>query len=196
MIELPEYPAPNGATPALVDFGNTLTPSLGGPDLRLNRMGSRYRIQVTWPPMPLDDARVFISRLQQAKSEGLRLPYPLAQVSQGSPGSPVVDGADQAGTTLNLRGLQPGYTVKEGFWLSIVKDGQHYLHNARGVVRVSNDGLASLPIWPMLRTDFADGAAVHLGKPMIEGLPEGDETSWTIPVERLVALSVVIKETA
>src|SRR3546814_1909417 len=67
-------------------------------------------------------SRIFIARLLKAKREGLRIPYPLIDVPQGAPGSPVVDGADQSGTTINLRGLTPGYAAKEGYWLSIEED--------------------------------------------------------------------------
>jgi hypothetical protein len=87
-------------------------------------------------------ARVFISRLLEAKRVGrLLINFPLLGERQGSPGSPVVDGAGQAGATLKLRGLNPGYTIKEGYWLSIIDtNDQHYLHNARSMVRVGADG--------------------------------------------------------
>lgn len=194
MIELPEIPAPNGAEPALVDFGMTLRPPLGGKVQRVDRPGSRYRVALSFPPMQPETARVFVSRLLRAKSEGLRVPFPLL-TSQGSPGSPVVDGASPTGTTLPVRGGQPNWSWREGWWLSIeAADGQHYLHNltAAGALDASGDG--DLPIWPMLRAPFADGDAVHLAKPMIEGLPEGDETSWVIPLNRLIQLAVTIEE--
>ncbi len=196
MIELPEIPSPDGAEPSLIDFGVTLQPPLGGGELRLNRMGSRYRIGLSWPAMRMDLARIFISRLQQAKSDGLRVAYPLLDVPQGSPGAPVVNAVAPSGTTLPIRGINPGYMIKEGYWLSIEDaSGQHYLHNARAAIRVGATGIIELPIWPMLRTDFADGATIHLAKPMIEGLPEGEETGWALTVDHLVRLAVTIRET-
>src|SRR3546814_10400759 len=72
---------------------------------------------ISFPPMLPSVSRIFIARLLKAKREGLRIPYPLIDVPQGAPGSPVVDGADQSGTTINLRGLTPGYAAKEGYWL-------------------------------------------------------------------------------
>lgn len=195
MIELPDSPAPNGVTPRLLDYGAVLRSPTGGSSLRLDRAGSRFAAEISFPPMKADTARVFVSRLLEAKSEGLRIEFPLLGVSQGSPGSPVVDGAGQAGKTLNVRGLTPGYVVKEGYWLSIVDaNGQHYLHNARAVVRSSAGGLAALSITPALRVPFADGATIHLAKPMIEGLVDGNEWSWQIPVNRLIALAVTIEE--
>ena len=197
MIELPDLPAPNGAKPSLVDFGIDLVPPTGARELRVDRAGSRFGMEVSFPPMTADKARIFVSRLLAAKSEGVRIEYPLLDVVQGSPGNPVVDGAGQAGTTLNVRGMAPHYRFKEGYWLSIEdENGQHYLHNCRANGAADGVGVASLSITPALRHPFLDGAKVHLSKPMIEGRPVGSEWSWQIPVNRLIALSVTIKETA
>src|SRR3546814_1410678 len=70
VIVLPSDPAPNGATPMLRDFGGTLTPFLGGPEQRINRLGTRLGIRVSMPPMRNgDNGRIFVSRLLQARSE-------------------------------------------------------------------------------------------------------------------------------
>ena len=197
MIELPEWPAPNGMSASLVDFGLTLGGALGGADQRIDRAGSRYKVELTFPPMHADQARVFVSRLQRAKSEGLRVPFPLLDIEQGSPGSPVVDGGGQAGTLLAVRGVRANYRWREGYWLSIeATDGQHYLHNVAANGVADGNGGGTIAIWPPLREAFPDGATVHLAKPMLEGLPEGDETSWQVPKNKLIALSVPIRETA
>lgn len=195
MIELPNSPAPNGVSPRLIDYGLTLRSPTGGSALRVDRPGSRFAAEVSYPPMAAKTARVFVSRLLAAKSEGLRIEFPLIGEDQGIPGSPVVDGAGQAGKTLAVRGLTPYYAAKEGFWLSIEDaDGQHYLHNCRATVVADASGDAELGIEPALRVPFADGAAIHLAKPMIEGLVDGDSWGWQIPVERLIALQVTIEE--
>jgi hypothetical protein len=194
MIELPERPSPNGASPSLIDFGMILRPATGAAAGRIDRKGSRYRVGVSYPPMKVEVADVFVARLLRAKSEGLRIPYPLLR-SQGSPGSPVVDGAGQSGTTLNLRGLNPGYAIKEGFWLSIVDaSGQHYLHNVHTPVMVGAGGTATIGITPELRVPFADGATVNLAVPMIEGFVVGNEWGWAIPVNRLIAIEFEMEE--
>ena len=196
MITLPETPAPNGANPTSIDFGANLIPPTGARELRVDRAGNRFSIEVSWPPMQPQIARVFISRLLEAKRKGVRIPYPLLE-SQSGCGSPVVDGAGQTGTTLNVRALTPGYAHKEGFWLSIEDAaGQHYLHNCRQSGRAGSTGLATFKIEPALRRPFLDGAAVHLAKPMIEGRPVGSEWSWQIPLNHLTALSVMIREVA
>lgn len=195
MIELPDSPAPNGVTPRLIDYGAVLRSPTGGSTLRLDRAGSRFAAEISFPPMKPETARVFVSRLLDAKSEGLRIEFPLLGASQGNPGAPVVDGAGQAGKSLAIRGLNPGYGFREGYWFSIEDaDGQHYLHNCRSAVKADGAGEATIVIAPALRVPFGDGATIHLAKPMIEGLVDGSDWSWQIPVSRLIALTVTIEE--
>ena len=198
MIVLPPDVHPNGMKPALIDYGMTLRPALGGAVQRVSRAGSRYRAEVSFPPLQGANARRLISRLLEAKRVGsLRIEYPLFEEAQGLPGTPVVDGAGQAGTSLNIRGLTPYYAFKEGFWLSILQaDGQPYLHNCRTNVVASAAGLATIAIEPPLRAPFANGATILLGTPVIEGFIDGGEQSWDIDVQRIYGVSVTIEEAA
>lgn len=198
VITLPEKPAPNGVAPALLDFGLTLRPATGGPVVKVSRAGSRFRIEVTFPPMVPAVARVFLSRLLEAKRAGhLRIEFPLLGESQGVPGSPVVDGAGQAGTTLKLRGLTPNYRAKEGYWLSIADaTGQHYLENVRGMATAGADGKMTLTVEPPLRHPFPDGAQVFLAQPMVEGFIDGGEWSWSVDVARFSGISFTLEEAA
>lgn len=196
MIILPENPAPNGAVPTLLDFGFLQRPSTGAAALRVDRPGSRWRLQFSYPVMQADVARPYISRLTAAKTEGLRIAFPLQGVSQGSPGSPVVDGSGAAGTSLPVRGLTPGYVAKEGYWLTIIDgDGVYYLHNVRATVAADSSGEATLSIYPMLRAPVADGDVILLAKPMVEGVIEGD-VSWNMELANLISgLTFVLEET-
>jgi hypothetical protein len=196
MIELPETPAPNGVEVALLDYGMILRPATGAEVLRINRAGTRHRLAISFPPMRPDTARKFIARFQKAKREGLRIDFPLLGLSQGVPGTPVVDGAGQAGTTLALRGLTPGYAVKEGFWLTLIDDsGRRYLHTSSTAVVAGGDGKATIGIEPPLRAPFADGATVLLGKPTVEGVLV-DELGWSLSVGRLIRGGTIMLEEA
>ena len=196
MIELPELPAPNSVSPALIDFGFVQRPALGARATRIERAGSRYSAQIGFPPMRADVARVFVSRLLRAKSEGLRIEFPLLEISQSPCGTPLVDGAGQAGKTLNIKGLTPHYAFREGYWLTLVDgfDGARYLHNCGTTVAAGADGRATIALAESLRAPFADGATILLAKPTIEGFVTGESWDWQIPVERLIALSVPIEE--
>jgi hypothetical protein len=199
VIELPEDPAPNGVDVDLVDFGATLRPGGGASILRLNRPGTRLRLSVSYPPMTPDVARVFNRRLMTAKREGLRIDYPLLGLSQGAPGSPVIDGANPAGTTLPLRGLTPGYPVKEGYVLTLIDgDGNRYTHFSGNSGFANTDGEFTIEdIEPPLRGVFDDGDEVLLAKPTFEGaVTEG--IGWSLAVDRLVrrGAQIVIEESA
>src|SRR3546814_10222091 len=67
MIELPNSPAPNGAQPSLLDYGMTLRPGTGAAVLRVDRKGSRYKANISFPPMLPSVSRIFIARLLKAK---------------------------------------------------------------------------------------------------------------------------------
>ena len=196
MITLPSFPGPSDATPALIDFGVTLRPATGGPVQKIARAGSRYRVEFTFPPMKPCDARTFISRLIEAKRVGeLIMPFPLLGLDQGSPGTPVVDGAGQAGTTLNIRNARPGHTFFEGFWIHIVdSEGDRYLHNVRDDAIVDAAGLASLRIEPPLRYPFVDGATIEAWKPEVQGFIDGGEWTWSVAAASIVGLSFTIEE--
>lgn len=197
MIEFPSDPAPNGAEARPIDNGFTQR-GPAGPAGRVDRPGNHWAMDITFPPMKPDTARKFTSRMTWAMSENLRIEVPLLGLKQGAPGSPVVGGAGQTGTTLNVRGLNPGYVVKEGYWLHIEDaGGQRCLHQVRTAVAADATGLAALTIWPALRLPFADGDAVNLSKPTIEGAVE-DFGGWSLAIDRLIRFggSITIEEVA
>lgn len=196
MIELPSTPAPNSVDVELLDYGMLLRSPTGGSTLRVDRAGSRYKVTVGFPPMQPTVARQFTARLQRAKREGLRIEFPLLGATQGSPGSPVMDGADQGGITLNLRSLTVGYVIAEGYWLTLVgASGDRYLHQVVTGDTVGGDGKATLSIEPPLRAPLADGSTVILDAPTVQGFLT-DMVGWNLAVDRLVRVggSIVIEE--
>ncbi|PZP18132.1 MAG: hypothetical protein DI607_05750 [Sphingomonas hengshuiensis] len=198
MIELPDGVHPNGASPALVDFGGVQKGATGGAALRVDRNGNRFRVAMTLPIGRGLSAQRIVSRLIQGKTKGLKVEYPLQGVDQGYPGAPVVDGAGQAGDTIHLRGLTPHYVAEEGFWLTIYDaTDQGYLHQVGAQSFAGADGKIILSIQPNLRVPFADGTRVELACPTIEGLVEGDEMSWSLALGGLVdSLAFTIEEAA
>jgi hypothetical protein len=186
-VELPADPAPNGVDFTVLDFGANLRPGGGASVLRINRPGARLRLQVTFPPMEADEAMVFNRRFMTAQREGLRLEYPLLGVDQGAPGTPVVDGADPTGTTLPLRGLTPGYEIKEGYVLTLV-DGDdnrttHFAGNTGTADGAGEFTITSLE--PPIRTVLADGDTVILDEPTIDLALTGN-VGWMCSIDRLI----------
>jgi len=191
MIELPTFAVPGSMQASLVDAG--FTQSGVQSDDYIPRKGSRYRVSLTYGPYNPDDARVLVSRLIEGKQGGLMIEFPLLH-SQGSPGLPRLNGAVASGRTLVLDGLTPGYTCKEGYWLSLEKDGQHYLHNVRTGGRASDTGTLTVILNELVRDSFPDNTVVHLAKPMVQGLVEGEVWSWSIAVDRVIPIEFTIKE--
>jgi hypothetical protein len=198
VIELPAWAVPNGAEPFLIDFGGITEPALGSEEQRIDRMGNRFGIAVTFPPFETrQQGRIIVSRLIRAKTEGLRIEYPLLDFDPGVPGAIAVDGGGQAGRSLIVRGATPHYAFREGQPFSIERaDGRHYLQFLDAEIVADAAGEAALPISPMLRDEFLDGAACHFAKPMIEGFVRGDEWRWKLSVERLVSVEFELREVA
>lgn len=194
-VTLPDDPAPNGVTATLMDYGGIIRPATGGAAQRIDRAGSRFRMDFTFPPMPsAETGRVFVSRLLRAKSEGIRIEFPLASSQQGAPGVPLVNGAGQSGTTIVLDGLAPYYLAREGYWLSISNGTRLYLHNVTAPAAADGSGNMTLAITPALRFPFADNAVVELAHPIVDGFVVGEEWAWQLDLAHHIGLSVTVEE--
>ena len=191
MIELPAFAHPAAFQASFLDAGFTQrgVQSLG----RIDRKGGRYKLALAYGPYLPEQARVMLSRLLAAKQEGLRVPYPLLH-NQGSPGAPLLNGAVTTGRAIIVDGLTPGYACMEGYWLSLEKDGRHYLHSVRVGGVANGAGQLTITLNELLRDSFADNTPVHLAKPMIEGLVDGDEYAWATAVDRVTPIEFSIEE--
>jgi hypothetical protein len=196
VITLPSTIAFRSVKPSLVDAGYVLKSGGNAASTRVDRPGTHYKAEFTFPPMRPSDARALRSRLVEAKSAGIRVYWPLVDQDQGGFGTPVVDGTDSAGTALKLEGMTAGAMLREGTWLSVIDaDGVHYLHDIRTPVRVGSDGKATTRVWPPLRCALADGATVKIAAPLFEGVLIGD-VEWEIPVNRLFMPPAIVIEEA
>lgn len=193
MITLPASPAVQHVNEDELDFGLFQRPGLGAPATRVDRLGNRITAELQLPPMPADEARVFAVRIKQGKSEGLRVPWPLMGIDQGNPGSPVVNGSGAGGTSLPVRGVTPGYTFKEGWWLNAVDSaGAFFLHQAKATT-VFAGGTGTLSVWPPLRADLSDGNLLVMDEPMIEGWVTS-HSPFPRPTDHNVTLSFTLEE--
>lgn len=159
------------------------------------RKGSKYIARFSYGPFnDPDQASIIDARITQAKlSGGMRVKLPLLR-PQGSPGAPLVDGAVLTGRTLPLKGLTPGYLVKEGYWLSIEVGGRSFLHKAASTARASDVGELDVVLSEMLRINLAGDEAVNLASPAVEGLIEGDSVTLSYDVNRAPVFEFAIVE--
>ena len=192
-IDLPSFAVPGSMSPSFMDTG--VTQEGAQVDDYIPRKGGRYQVGFTVGPYTPENARLMIARLVAGKQGGIRVKLPVLH-DQGSPGTPLLNGAVTTGRTLVLDGLTASYEIKEGFWLSLVKSGQHYLHSVGVGTTADGSGNATIELNELLRTDFADNTVVNLAEPQVEGLVQGNEASWTTPVNRLTGIQFTIKERA
>lgn len=192
-LTLPTSPQPAQIAVGLVSARNDLVPAFGGPTQRLNRKGSRWRAQVTLPPMTYAEALAWTDLRAEADTVVLNVPQPGLEI--GSPGTPLVNGAGQLGSSLAIDGLTAGYVVRKGQYLSVVISGQRYLYEATAAVTANGSGQATVAIRPMLRASPPDNAVVEVAQPRIEGFVKTD-VMFSVDAARLVGLTFEIEERA
>ena len=196
MIELPACPPVRAATPRLVTFSVDQSPTLGGPQSRISRLGDRWAMEVeTYAVRYATHGMAYLSRLVRGLTDTVLLAFPEPGVVKRSYGAPVVATAGAAGLTLPVSGLTPGIVIPEGKFLSLVISGQRYLYQVTADV-TAQTGTTNLPIYPMLRRQPPAGAVVELENPMIEGFVQGSEHAWNVSRSKFLPFSFSIQETA
>lgn len=148
---------------------------LGGPDLRVPRMGDRWIAEIATAQLRFDEpGRALVAALTRGLTEDgtlsigqPNLPAPLAT------GNGVTDGAGFGGTTLRLRAVSPSADVPTGTYLSVIHGGRRYVHMTTAAATTSVTGKVDLQIWPMMRFLTIDGETVELLDPKIEGRVSG-----------------------
>jgi hypothetical protein len=195
MIVLPTWPGARRAVPRVLDFGGVLEPSSGAATQRMNRLGNRYGVTFEMPPLTnADEGRIWINRLIRGKLAGARMEYPLLDFKPGTPGSFVVNGAGQAGTTLNIKGGTPGYTFKEGQPFNLIIGDEYYLDFIAADVTADGSGNAGITLSQMMRAQPSNNDALLITQPVVEGWVVGDQLSWELALNRSIGLSFEIHE--
>ena len=196
-VLLPTRPQPVPAKIAwsIVDFGGTLLGELGGMAQRVNRQGNRWRVELPLPAMEPGDARIWCAKLNRGLRLGVRWQIIQTALPTGSPGTPLVDGAGQAGTTLDCDGFNRGYVARIGQKFSIVTGGQRFVHEMAETCRAAADGTLTLDFEPPLRVSPGDDAVIEFGLPFMEGLLDRPATG-EFDADRLMrGLTIAIEET-
>lgn len=196
VVLLPGSPLLQSANPMPLDYGSWQAPAMGGVITRLDRLGNRFAIACTTPRLkPEPDGRIWVSRLLQAVGGVVRIAFPQVGLSIGAPGAPLVDGANQAGSSLKMKQLAAGYDVREGQFFNIVDPaGANYLHQATADIVADGSGGLTIPIYPMLRISPADASPVNLAAPVIEGQLSGNDKGWTLERAGVDGLQFTITE--
>ena len=191
VLALPARPAPARMDIALVSALNVLSPAFGDGEQEIRRKGSRYAMTFSMPVMSYVASMAWDDLMAEGDQVLMRVHQP--GFDTGAPGASVVDGADQSGRLLKLRGLTPFYPVRKGQFLSVITEGRRFLYRARAESVANDDGEVEVPIRTLLRHPHADGDVVELAQPMIEGFVR-DLGEWSVGVDRLVGLQFTVRE--
>lgn len=184
------------AVPTLIEFGGVLTPSLGGPAQRVDRLGNRWSWQFETAPMLMEPVgRRFAALLGKAKREGALIKVPQPDFDPIAPGSPSVGATTLSGRSVPIAGMTRNHPIRLGQWVSIVHGGQRYLDMVEADTASDAEGAAVLTIQNLLRVPLATGDAVELGRPMVEGSITG-VLSWPLQDNRMTVFSFGIEEDA
>lgn len=157
---------------------------VGGARLPIVRTGDHWAIEVETGPLSVLWGRSLMADVLSGTSEPVRVLIPQPGVDTGAPGSPRINGADQAGSTVDLDGLTPWYVIRKGQFLTIVTGGEGRAYMATAEVIADASGEASVPIWPMLHVEPANNDSVEIAEPWIEGLIDdgGDHDVGLLPL--------------
>lgn len=120
--------------------------------------GQRWSLSVSLPALERKSAKPWIAFL--ASLNGIEGTFLFRDCSESQPlgtgnGSPMVNGADQVGKTINLSGLFPSESgvLKAGDYFSI----NNNLYVALNDLDSDSNGEGSLDLWPNIKTSYADG---------------------------------------
>lgn len=183
-VTLPTSPPPRSITPRLITSRADLRPAFGGATQRIARSGSHWAFDVEMPPMSHAQALDWVNILDETDTCILRLPEP--GITIGSPGTPLVNGASQTGTSLITDAWGASYAIPKGKFVGVTVSGLQYLYQTTTAVTASGGGAATLVLRPMLRASPADNAALIINPATVEGFVSLSDGSMNISVNRLV----------
>lgn len=144
-----------------------------GSAFRIDRLGSRWAIQMTTPPMDIEpDWRMLSARFDDAERVGGLFAIPQPGFDVGTPGAPVIATNTAAGRLVPLTGLTPRYEIRSGQWVSFVVGGQRYCDRIAERVVADAAGLALIRLRNLIRKPLTAGDVAELARPKIEGIVE------------------------
>ena len=166
----------------LLDNAAVLTPALGGPSQRIARLGARFAVDLTLPPLVAKDAGPWLAAVMKARTENatLTLAMPQAAPLTSLGASTRVNGAGQAGSRLNATGFNASQVIPAGRFFSFNTGTRTYLHMTTAEVTASGGGTVQLHLAPMLRVSPADALALDFATPTIEGFLDGSSADWSL----------------
>lgn len=195
MITLPNCPPVRNASMKLLSYATDQTPTLGGPQTRVMRLGDRWAGDfTTYPALYADEGRIYLSRLVRGMTDTVLIGVIEPGMRAQDYGTPQIAVGGASGMSIQVKGLGAGRVVPEGKFLSIVTGGQRFLYQTTAQVSADANGDATLPIFPMLRRPPAANDVVELSAPKMEGYVQGNEVQWEVTKSKRIGFVFSVQE--
>ena len=161
--------------------------------------GQRWAADVTLPPMRREQAAQWVSFLVSLRGSfgDFLLGNPMACVARGvGGGSPVVSGASQTGSDLNITGATASTTgwLKAGDYIQLGAGIDQRLHMVTADANSDGSGNVSLSIEPALRSSPADNLAIVVANCKGVFRLSSNETGWNANAVSTYGLTFAVRE--
>lgn len=178
-----------------VTAGGVEESALGGAAILINRPGDKWGIEVELPPMAAGQIALnWCAALNYGRRQGVLMNWPQNGLSIGTPGSPLVNGANQSGSSLNIDGASASHVFPSGQFFSVSQSGRTYLHQLFGPAVMNGSGAGTCTLVNPLRAIFADNGIIDFAVPKIQGYLIGDPGDWTVNRARHYGLRFTVVE--
>lgn len=154
----------------------------------VRHQGEMLEMDVRLPRLSRDKAEDWIGFLLMLRGQfgTFLLGDPSAKTPRGSasitPGSPIVNGAGQTGDILNVSGLPVSATgyLLAGDYIQLGSAATATLHKVLSNVNSDGAGLASIEVFPKLRTAPVDASVVVVANTVGNWRLASNETEWSV----------------
>ena len=156
--------------------------------------GQRWEVDVTLPSMNRSDAEQWIAFLMSLRGSlgTFNIGDPTGATPRGSAGgTPLVNGADQIGGTLDIDGCTASQTgwLKAGDYIQLGSGATATLHKVLQDADSNGSGQVSLDIWPYIRSAPADDAAVTTSNTVGLFRLASNEQNWNVSEASIYGLT-------
>jgi hypothetical protein len=156
--------------------------------------GQRWEAEVSLPPMARAAGEEWVSFMvaQYGGAGTFLMGDPLGATPRGvGGGTPVINGAGQTGGSISVGGgpnSQTGWLLM-GDYIQLGTGATTTLHKVLTDANTSAGGVATLDVWPWLRTAPADGAAVVVSNAVGRWRMATSEAEWDVSTMRTYGIT-------
>lgn len=197
-LDLPAQ-VPNGLTMSLDFVVSANTSAFTRQQQVYLHPGEQWRAECNFPPMEHDEAQEWITFFMRLRGKyGTFLMGDLSyEGSRGiATGTPLVDGANQKGHTLNTKGWTPSTAgiLKTGDYFQLGTGSASRLHKITADANSDSDGKAVLEFAPGVVTSQPNNAAIIVESPKGVFRLTGNSAAWSVANGQQYGLSLQAEE--